>query len=194
MTEQAVIATSPFNGYYTVETMAKLFAWAQAEFGEFKIFVMDGASVYNLMAFGYSESKAKSKTKKQDRGLENKIARSLALLGISAEILRLSDLQQTDIYKQYYSQYLALYAQEPFKSDCREATAAMLRQKNITADAPAIDCAVNYLLAELPIWCNLPQILDAKTTLVYKDLLPFWQRVCEKYNLVSSDQKIVIRK
>ena len=55
----------------------------------------------------------------------------------------------------------------------------------------SINLSVQYLLAELPVWLNLPYLLDVPSAvLVYKDLSDHWKRICYQYGLLSSDQAI----
>lgn len=190
----AVIATSPLNGYYTVANMTKMFAWAANNFDDFSVFVMDGASIHNLIALGYSPAAALTKTKKEDRNLRNKIRSSLSNANLSNKnILLLSDTTANIIYKKYFDVYVERYNTDiAFQTDCRNATRQILTNKMTNVTDPAVDVAVNYILAEMPIWCNLPQILNAPhVTLVYKDISPFWQKICA-CGLVDKNQRILI--
>lgn len=190
----AVIAISPFNSYYSVANMQKLFAYAQETFKTFKVFVMDYASVYNLIALGYDREKAERKTKKHDSNLKNKIINSLKNIRVDAQILSLSQLLQNEKYIAAYEFYVEKYENDMiFQEDCLDVTRQHLADNGVVDDTAA-RVAVKYLLLELPIWCNIPEIInEPAVTLVYKDVLPFWQKIYENYKLVDARQKIVVR-
>lgn len=59
----ALIAVSPFNSYFSINNMKKLFNWADINFIDFNVFMMDEVSVYNLMAIGYDKKKLYKKQK-----------------------------------------------------------------------------------------------------------------------------------
>jgi tRNA-dependent cyclodipeptide synthase len=63
MLTYALIAVSPFNSYYSVNTMTLLFQWAKDKY-DFDVFMMDNVSKYNLMALGDSEAYATKETHK----------------------------------------------------------------------------------------------------------------------------------
>ena len=128
----ALLPMSPFNGYYSYQRINHLVRWAQVHFVHFQVFLMDGASSFNLMAIGYDESVAHKKTKKHDQNLNNKVTQCLIDIGIPEEraeshIVRLSQLSKTDRYIETYDRYLNVFNTEPeFKQDCLRAVRAML--------------------------------------------------------------------
>lgn len=64
--EHALIGISPFNSYFTVETMAKLLNWAFSTFDKVDIIIPDKISFYSLLGFGYSEETALKRSIKID--------------------------------------------------------------------------------------------------------------------------------
>lgn len=94
-----------------------------------------------------------------------------------------------------YQRYLNIYeTNDSFKNDCLGATNIVLLNKNNNLSDEAVYISVNYVLAELPIWFNIPYLLNiTESVLVYKELSFFWKRICYNYNLMSSQQKILIK-
>ena len=198
--EHALIAVSPFNGYFSIENMRKLFFWAQESFVDFHVFTMEEASVYNLMAMGYAEEDAFKKTKKYDRHLHNKIIRILVEIGFDLKtsqqkILPITQLYNNKRYNEIYNLCLKYFAENVnFTRDCLETTQAMLENKVQNLSEDKLYLAVQYLLKELPVWFNTPYILNIKSsTYVYKDFSYLWQRICYDYNLMAQNQSIFVK-
>jgi tRNA-dependent cyclodipeptide synthase len=196
----ALIAVSPFNSYFSVKNMTMLFNWAYKNFDTFNIFMMDEVSVFNLMAIGYSEQQALQKTKKQDHNLKNKVIKSLTSIGFSVvdaheKIVLLSQLSKSNHYSELYKKYTHIFKTNTlFRQDCLDATKAMLSEKMELVSDKAISLAVHYLLAELPIWFDIPYLLNIESSvLVYKELSFFWKKICYNYNLLSPQQTILIK-
>ena len=198
--EHALVAISTFNSYFSIENMEKLFYWAHQNYSYFNIFFMDGASKFNLMAIGYDEQKAIRKTRSHDNNLKNKIIKSLSSIDPSFEysqnrIILLSDLSCNKIYIDLYNIVQKKFDEDiNFQRDCFEATKMMLSTKTPEVTQEALDLAVQYLLAELPLWFNTPDILDVNSSsLVYKDFSVPWQRICYDHKFLSPNQKITIK-
>lgn len=185
----ALVAISSRNSYYSVKNMTLLFGWAKMQYEDFNVFVMDAASKYNLMALGYNETRAIKITRKNDQNLINKIMTSLENAGAKeTKIIRLSDLEHTERYCELYDKYYSYFESNVnFRNDCLEAT----KEASPNAD---INIAVNYLLAELPIWFDIPFLLNIHSAvLVYKDLTLSWRKICYNYDLLSTNQEFMIK-
>ena len=196
----ALIAVSTFNSYFSIKNMKSLFSWAYENFNDFNVFIMDEVSIFNLMALGYDEEQALKKTKKHDRNLKNKVIKSLTNIGFILEesnkkIILLSHLSESDKYIEAYKRYVHIFENNPsFRNDCLGATKSMLSEKIQNVNDEAIYLSVKYLLAELPLWFEIPYILDLPSSvLVYKDLSFFWKRICYNYNLLSPQQEVLIK-
>jgi tRNA-dependent cyclodipeptide synthase len=199
--EHALVAVSAFNSYFSVNNMEILFDWACKNFNYFNIFIMDEVSIFNLMALGYDKETALKKTKKHDRNLKNKVIKSLVKIGFTLDesrekILLLSQISKNNQYIKAYERYLKIFeANESFRNDCLGATKSMLSEKMKNVSEEAVRLSVNYLLAELPFWFEIPYILNiSSSVLVYKDLSFYWERICCNYNLISSHQEILIKR
>lgn len=186
-----LLAISAFNSYYSVKNMEMLFEWAKNNFDNFNVFVMDGASIYNLMASGHDEKHATKLTHKNDNNLINKIINSLINVGFSLEdthekIIKLSKLSLTEKYCTLYNKYVSYYeSNNDFRNDCLMTTKDVLPNAN--------ELAVKYLLAELPIWFDIPYLLDVDSAvLVYKSLSECWKKICYGYGFMSTKQQFLI--
>jgi cyclo(L-tyrosyl-L-tyrosyl) synthase len=198
--DHALIAISPFNSYFSVKNITRLLQWAAETFHQFNLFIMDGASKFNLMALGYDEEKAIKKTNKQDKKLKNKVIKSCMALGMTEKdahekIILLSQLSQAQRYSESYKRYKNIFETHgSFRNDCLGATRLMLEHRMETVSDEAVNMAVEYLLAELPLWFDIPYLLDLPSSvLVYKDLSPLWRKIYYHYNLVSPQQELLIK-
>lgn len=196
----ALICVSPFNGYFTLNNMDKLFRWTNDHFENFNIFVMDEASKYTLIATGYSEDKAIKKTNKQDRNLHKKVNTCLMNLGFSADdsqkkIFLLSQLVKKNSFIKLYNRYLRIFQDNlAFQQDCLNASKSILEGKMDTVTIESLRIATQYLLLELPVWFNIPDVLDIPfTVLIYKDFSLPWRNLCCNYGLLSRNQKIYVK-
>jgi cyclo(L-tyrosyl-L-tyrosyl) synthase len=176
--EHAVLGISPFNSYYSEDTLKKLFSWGLSNFKKINIFIPDGISVYTLQAMGYSEEKARKKTKSQDKYLKNKAMKALIANNLSKEenekMLFCSDLMKNKRYLKFYYNYEKLYENdEDFRKGCLATSKMVLASKGFQGNIndEAVRVAVKYFIAELPIYLNIPEILNVSSSLyVYKDL------------------------
>jgi cyclo(L-tyrosyl-L-tyrosyl) synthase len=134
--------------------------------------------MYTLHAMGYSQEKAKKKTKLHDNNLKNKAIRALAANNISeAEannmIVFCSDLMNNERYLKFHDTYKSLYENdEDFRKGCLATSKMVLASKGFQGDVndEAVSVAVKYFIAELPIYLNSPEILEISQSLyVYKD-------------------------
>lgn len=195
----AMIAVSPFNGYFTTKNIENLIFWGKKNFKDIFVFTMDESSKYNLMALGYDEDNAIKKTKKQDKGLYNKIFNGFEKAGflkeeISKKIIKMSDTFCRANYIDIYKKCLYLYKNNPdFQNDCLETTKDFLMGKNNFSQEDA-NLAVQYLLDELPTWFQSGYIFNISSlVLVYKDLPSPLQRILYNYGVTDIVQDIVIK-
>jgi hypothetical protein len=92
----------------------------------------------------------------------------------------LSTLQINDNYNILYKKYKDIYdSNKDFQALCN----------NIVKDK-----SIYYLLAELPIWFDVPFILNKPTTLIYHHMSDDWHKICYDFNLLSPLQYIYIKK
>lgn len=200
LNNHALICVSPFNGYFSAQNMEKLFSWTHNNFKTFDIFTMDEASKYTLMATGYREDQALKKTRKHDRNLYNKIITCLENIGFSEKdaknkILFLSQISRNKKYVDLYKKYSDFFETDlSFKTDCLNASKNILVGKVEEITGESLSLAIQYLLLELPIWFNIPEILDiSSSVLIYKDLPLHWHNICYNYGFLSPNQQLLIK-
>jgi cyclo(L-tyrosyl-L-tyrosyl) synthase len=177
--EHALISISPFNSYYSQENLNKLFSWGLSSFKKINIFIPDMISVYTLQAIGYSEMKAKRKTRLHDNSLKNKALRALLANNLSEDIANdmmifCNDLMHhNEKYLKFHKIYKKLYEDdENFRDGCLATSKRVLASKDILGvnNDEAADIAAKYFLAELPLQLNASEILDVPSSLyVYKN-------------------------
>ncbi|MDR1522845.1 MAG: tRNA-dependent cyclodipeptide synthase [Endomicrobium sp.] len=200
--EHALIGISPFNSYYSEENLKRLFAWGLNlnHFKEVNIFIPDGISAYTLQAMGYSEEKAKKKTKLHDNNLKNKAIRALVannVVDVEANNMMVfcSDLMKSESYLKFYDNYKKLYeSNEDFKEGCLATSKMVLASKGFQGDMndEAVGVAAKYFIAELPVYLNTPEILNVSSSLyVYKDLpSEFLMKIYNKESQFSSHMSL----
>lgn len=195
--DYAFIPMSSFNSYFSQSNMEILFTWAVDNFNSFQIFIMNSASIYNLLAIGYSEANAKKKVKKHDNNLINKVITSLQNIGFSKheakdKILLLSDISNNDMYIKMHCKYCNLFNDNVvFRNICLDAATSVLLKKKINGNAVV---AANYILAELPLLENIPSILNIEScVLVYKDFPIWWTKMYDEFIDICERQKIFIK-
>lgn len=188
-----VVAISPFNSYFCVENMTKLFTWCRDTYDNFIIFIMDYASTHNLIAQGYSEIQAAKRTRKHDKNLYNKVMQSLYNCypdknECKERILLLSALLHDKKYMEKLEYYTNIFdTNEKFRLECLNTTRSFSEQ-NINVGINFSNLSVKYLLYELPIWFELPYILDCDgVRIVYKGLTERWKILIYNYGYLSEN-------
>jgi len=199
--EHALIGVSPCNSYFSISNMEFLFSWARENFHNFNVFIMDGASIFNFMAMGYDEKRALKKTRKNDKNLQNKVITSLTNIGFSLvdarkKILLLSELSKCDKYIEVYNRYVHIFETNAiFREDCLGATKLMLSEKMEDVTDEAIHLSMKYLLAELPLWLETPNVLNIQSSaVIYQVLSFFWGRICYNHSFLSPKQELIIKR
>jgi cyclo(L-tyrosyl-L-tyrosyl) synthase len=174
----ALIGVSPFNSYFSEETLTKLFDWALNTFKDVNVFIPNEISSYTFEALGYDKNKALKKTRSQDRYLRNKVIKALITNGLNEheakqKIVFFTDVLNNKKYFECYNNYENLYKNDKnFQESCLLTSKWVLEGKydleSISQDSPNI--AVQYFLKELPLFLNGTEILNIKSSLfVYKD-------------------------
>jgi cyclo(L-tyrosyl-L-tyrosyl) synthase len=182
----ALIGVSPFNSYFSEEILTELFSWALKMFKDINIFIPNEISSYTFEALGYDKNKALKKTRSQDRYLRNKAVKALIANGLTENeaikrIVFFVDISKREKYISFYSTYKNLYeADKNFRAGCLLTSKWVLEGKCDleTIDEKAFGIAVQYFLAELPLFLNSPEILNLESSLfVYKDTPEFVNRI-----------------
>lgn len=161
-----VIGVSPFNSYFSEERLKSLFTWAKTNFDSFHVFIPDEASRYTLEAIGYPTQKARRKARRQANYLINKVNRALNYVLGNVP----SDLIVTNSVLQENQQYVAalnavetlFHDNEEFRDQCLACTQWVMENQISDFDKTnevALHLGVKYLLEEMPMFLNSPEIL-----------------------------------
>jgi cyclo(L-tyrosyl-L-tyrosyl) synthase len=148
---------SPFNSYFNLEKLEYIFSWALKVFKDIHVFIPTNISSYTLQAIGYTESRAKFKTKKQDSYLINKVIRSFALgfslRNLIKKIITMDNLDQNKNIFLFirnviiYLNMILLSGKDVFQQQsgcCHQKTSHSITEESL-------EIAVLYFLAELPV-------------------------------------------
>lgn len=172
MGDAAVIGVSPFNSYFSEARIAALAAWAMEQFNMVYYYVPDGPSTYTLLAQGYSEQKAMRKARRQSAWLLNKICRADQLAGgtdVECRLLNSAALNHHVTYQKLLAEVKSRHAQDRrLRAACQNCSSWVLRNYVTELDHRAIDLAVKYLLAEIPLFTHACKIVGhASAVFVY---------------------------
>jgi cyclo(L-tyrosyl-L-tyrosyl) synthase len=171
--DHALIGISPFNGYFSVERMRKLFQWSFSTFKKVHIFIPDGISVHTLRGLGHADDYAARKTRENDKTLRKNVCKALSSFShpqSNSCILYMSDLLKNEQYLTVYKEILKQFERnEDFRSMCLKFSEEILLSKNQTNKPLNPLIAVPYLLYELPFFLNTPYILgvDSSVTIYH---------------------------
>ncbi|WP_018694280.1 tRNA-dependent cyclodipeptide synthase [Algicola sagamiensis] len=199
--EAAVIGISPFNSYFSEQRIAALYAWSRAQFKHTWLYIPDEPTKYTLIAQGYDEKKAISKSKRQCQYLKNKINRAVDLSHEQVTLVDSAWLENSTGYQEKYSEILSLFeSNDDFREGCLASSHAILK-KPLTGHTPvtksALDIAVKYFLAELPIFLSSAEIFEQTSAVFcYHDHPTFLKNLfrTKSWDLVSEQQGLVTLK
>lgn len=182
--DYAVLGISPFNSYYTREVITDLINVVSSHFIQWKIFIPDEITKFTLQAMGYTKKNAEIKSNKQIRYLKNKVYSSLKTIFkdesiIDNKIIGMKDLNNNLIYLDRYNLMLDFFnSNDEFRSFCLEFGGEALKgvrgnYHKLVSEAEKL-LASQYLLAELPLFCYLPEIFQMPTAcFIYHKIPPF---------------------
>mgnify|MGYP001810438122 CR=1 FL=1 len=181
----AVVGTSPFNSYYSEARLTELLAWAKDHFERVDLFVPDTPTVWTLEAGGNTPQEASHKTRRQVRYLNNKIDRAREAVGTVDKPLRLfpwSQVARLDRYATSEQRFRTAFATDKkFQEECLAATDDVLQNRRREGHEPSHRQrlgAVDYLMAELPLILNGPELFGVQTsTFIYHRSLRLFERI-----------------
>ena len=165
----AVIGISPFNSYFSERRIACLAKWALPRFREVYFYLPDGPSVHTLEAIGYAPAKAARKARRQSAWLRNKIVRAVDSVlgsanGSADRIIDSAYLAGNPVYADLIQRIRLRYGSDRnFRKACQSCTNWVLRRQLESPSKQAVACAVQYLLAELPLFSNACDILGSES-------------------------------
>jgi cyclo(L-tyrosyl-L-tyrosyl) synthase len=171
--EHCCFGISPFNSYFSENTIRDLALWGRREFKSMHFFVPDLPAVYTLQAQGYAPDKAEWKARRQAQYLKNKIRRALESISISHTeisemILDWERLTANPSYNSLLKEVTDLFeTDDAFQAKCLEASKWVMNQK--VADAAELTddvlrLAVKYFLCEIPLFADTARIMEKNTS------------------------------
>lgn len=166
---------SPFNSKFTQDYICKLIHYGKTEFEGFHLFIPDKPTAFTLRALGYTEQKIKKKMSKQLNWLNNKVKKAFEDNDFDYEqhrhlILNWDKLNKNLAYQEIYRETLETFHQDPdFKRECLQATNWVLEGKLPSCDITQerLEIAVDYLLAEIPLFIASKAIVKAEKSWFY---------------------------
>ncbi len=169
--EHACFGVSPFNSYFSVDRIRALAAWGLGRFADVHFFVPDAPSAFTFEALGYAPERAAWKARRQGQYTRNKILTALSGLGVTdaeERVLGWAELEGNAAYAGLHARGRRLYEEdEAFRAACRETSAWVLAGKIPEGQAPEemqVERAVEYFLAELPIFVDTAAVVGAETS------------------------------
>lgn len=179
--EHAVVGVSPFVSYFTEKNIINVIKYTASNFEKFNVFIPDTLPIYNFLSIGYSFEEAKSKTKRQFNYLRNKVFKSFQYLGydfnyIGNSLIVMDDLFNNKYYINLIDKFFNLYnINEEFKNECDQFSLDVL------SGSHDINIAVKYLLYEMPLFMNSPEIFGVKSsTFIYYNTPKFIKYIFNK--------------
>lgn len=163
--EHALIGISPSNSYYSLENIDKIASWIlEQNFKDFHFFLADQMSIFNFLALGYPENKAKQENKKKDNQLFNKIEKVFQKYNISKNhLLTFSSLLQNTFYQKNYEQYKKEAIEDvTFNEITHQLFEQLFFTQNKSINSKYL---FEYLYCEIPLLLNTPQILQKKSSI-----------------------------
>lgn len=196
--DHALIGISPFNGYFSEENLTKLISWAITTFKDYTLFIPDSWSIFTLMGQGYSEQKAKRKTRKEDFRLKNRVIRSFLNNDISVEtalnkILMATSLEKEPNYKKIHLKCIEKFNGDiKFRDICLSTSNFILSKTSENIMENDINTAVHYFLNELPLFLDAPKILGVSSSFcVYYNIPGFIEEIYQD-SLRSPNQGFMV--
>lgn len=170
--KHALLGISPFNSYFSEVAINQWIQWAKLTFSSFHIFIPDTLPIYTFLALGYDENKAKNKAKRQAAYLKNKIFRALANHNIQSKeaeslIIDMAFLEKNAAYTNLKESCRDLYSKNlNFRKEADLSTGWVLNGQSIKDETIANqNIAVEYILAEIPLFIDTPSILNTSSSL-----------------------------
>ena len=164
-----ILGVSLYNSYFKDENLQKLIMWASGYSTKIYIMIPDTPSIHTRVACGKTPAEARRDTHAKAQNLEIRCKRIMQMLGVSAEIIRWSILENNKMYADALANNKQLYEyKQVFRNEARETTRQVLQDKQASVPESSIDIGVRFLLEELSFIGYSPGILGVeKTAYVY---------------------------
>jgi tRNA-dependent cyclodipeptide synthase len=182
-TTYPVIGMSPGNSYFKDEEVRYLLQKTIEKFGRTAILIADIPAVSTYLAFGYSETRARSKAVLKGNNLKNRTRKIQKELGYPDDLIKIieweTDVMNDPTYEQIYSSVESLYRSNvDFTRALDQTTRGVIEgsQKSIPDLKAAVKVAVHYLLSELAFLEFAPKYLHSQNVVyVYHKNWPVYE-------------------
>ncbi|MGE4107358.1 MAG: tRNA-dependent cyclodipeptide synthase [Bacteriovoracia bacterium] len=185
--EHVCFGISPFNSYFSERRLRDLAHWGRSHFQSMHFFVPDVPAAYTLEALGYTPERAAWKARRQANWLRNKIIRSLISLSFTHHesekmVLDWEKLVSISRFQEIYREIQGLFRKDSaFRGACIEASHWILEKRvadTLALTDEALLRAVEYFLAEIPLFLDAASILNQKASVfAYHQSIPFLENL-----------------
>ncbi len=167
--DHALIGLSPFNSYFTPQTIKNLVTWAAKHFSAVDVFMPGYEGAHTLTAAGITPQKAVNRIRQANKMLRNPAISALASCGIPDPECRVhtwTQLLNRSSYRNLRELVRASYTTEPvIRHAHRQISQAVVqRVSKTTPTEQQIDEAVGYSIAELPLFLDSPSIFGVSSS------------------------------
>ncbi|MER7918430.1 MULTISPECIES: tRNA-dependent cyclodipeptide synthase [unclassified Streptomyces] len=165
-----LLGISPWNGRYKTAYIEELVGWACSRFPRVDVMIPGYEAAHTLVAAGRPPASAVKRAKRSVNQLRNPAERALRHAGIddpAGHVHAWTRLLANAPYATRLAEAQRAYRQDPaVRAACREAARATLVHAGCAnpSDA-ALDTAVSYPLAELPLTLHSPAIFGVPSSL-----------------------------
>ncbi|MCK8678902.1 tRNA-dependent cyclodipeptide synthase [Streptomyces lichenis] len=168
--DHALLGISPWNGRYKTAYIEDLVGWACSRFPRVDVMIPGYEAAHTLVAAGRPPASAVRRAKRSVNQLRNPAERALARAGVPdpvAHVHSWTRLLTNADYATRLAEVHDAYRRDPqVRGACRETARATLVRVGCALPGPeALDTAVGYPLAELPLTLDSPAIFQVPTSL-----------------------------
>ncbi|MEU6481056.1 tRNA-dependent cyclodipeptide synthase [Streptomyces sp. NPDC047017] len=165
-----LLGISPWNGRYKTAYIEELVGWACSRFPQVDIMIPGYEAAHTLVAAGRSPDSAVKRAKRSVNQLRNPAERALRHAGVSdpaGHVHAWTRLLSNAPYASRLAEVHRAYRHDPaVRAACREtARAALAHAGCVDPSEAALDRAVSYPLAELPLTLHSPVIFGVPSSL-----------------------------
>jgi len=172
------VGISPFNKYYSKNTIILLAKWCKQYSQKITFFYVGSLAEYTakILFPDYNEVKIQEKSKQQGRVIKNRVLEALSLIGYTKEESELAyrtfdDIKDNALFIENLKEIFSIYESKDNKlknliKNFIDNTAMKVTKENI-------GFFYTYILNELAIFKSVNNIFNAESLIVYHDVISF---------------------
>ncbi|MER7079172.1 cyclo(L-tyrosyl-L-tyrosyl) synthase [Saccharopolyspora kobensis] len=171
--EHLLVGVSPGNSYFSVDLLARLFAWAHRRFTAVDVVIPDTALVHTQLALGHEAKRAHQRSREECNRVHNRVVRAWSQAGLAAAPQRwhrLSDFTDHPRYQALLRQAEdAVTHASPLREACLQTSRTVLasRKPGASFTDEQIEKGAQYVVAELPFIVDTPSILGVPSSVSF---------------------------